>query len=241
MPGRKPKWYIEAVNRLRALVPFSVLALLLWPASLFGEYTLIFNNGRRITVESYREEGGMIKFQGLGGEIGIAKDQIESILKSGPTDTRGLVVPKAGDAPSAVQKDEPSSSPSRQETTEAKKSAGEPRNLPPEDERARAEGEYQLKLNRITAELESLKNRYLTAGKGVDPSENTLTSQKAMEAWATELSSKIKDSAKLPVSEYSPKERELSELRKQIDELQKEREKVVQEMKERGFETSSAR
>ena len=39
----------------------------------------MLKNGRQITVQSYREEGSMIKFTGLGGEIGISKDQVQTI------------------------------------------------------------------------------------------------------------------------------------------------------------------
>jgi hypothetical protein len=49
-----------------------------------ADYTLILKNGRRITVETYRQEGRMIKFHALGGEIGISKDQIQSIEKTSP-------------------------------------------------------------------------------------------------------------------------------------------------------------
>src|SRR3989338_11669093 len=57
---------------------------------LYAQHTLVLKNGRRITVQSYREEGGMIKFPGMGGEIGIKRDQIQSILKAGESETRGM-------------------------------------------------------------------------------------------------------------------------------------------------------
>src|SRR4030095_3935054 len=55
-----------------------------WAGLAWADYTLVLKNGRRITVQSYREEGRMIKFRGLGGNIGISKDQIQSIQKADP-------------------------------------------------------------------------------------------------------------------------------------------------------------
>ena len=65
---------------------FLLLAVLLysWAGPALADYTLVLKNGRRITVQSYREEGRMIKFHGLGGDIGISKDQIQSIEKADP-------------------------------------------------------------------------------------------------------------------------------------------------------------
>ena len=52
----------------------------------------MLKNGRQITVQSYREEESMIKFQGFGGEIGIAKDQLQTIRKIGTEGPLGLNV-----------------------------------------------------------------------------------------------------------------------------------------------------
>ena len=43
-----------------------------WCGIADAQYVLVLKNGRQITVQSYREDGTMIKFNGLGGEIGIA-------------------------------------------------------------------------------------------------------------------------------------------------------------------------
>ena len=55
-----------------------------------AQYVLVLKNGRQITVQSYREEGSMIKFNGLGGEIGLPKDQIQAILKPGQSSRPGV-------------------------------------------------------------------------------------------------------------------------------------------------------
>ena len=73
-------------------LPATAAILLGSAVSLSAEYVLVLKNGRQITVQSYREEGSMIKFQGFGGEIGIAKDQLQAIQKSGAECPLGLNV-----------------------------------------------------------------------------------------------------------------------------------------------------
>ena len=75
----------------------------------------MLKNGRQITVSSYREEGAMIKVTGLGGEIGISKEQIQTVRKVTRAGTSGLNLrelersraaprPETGSQPSAVEK-----------------------------------------------------------------------------------------------------------------------------------------
>ena len=47
-----------------------------------AQYVVVLKNGRQLTVQNYREEGSMIKFSGLGGEIAISKDQIQTIRRA---------------------------------------------------------------------------------------------------------------------------------------------------------------
>src|SRR6266508_5744352 len=63
-----------------------------WDSLAQAQHVNVLKNGRQITVQSYREEGSMIKFVGLGGEIGIPKDQIQAILRPGQTDRTGLSI-----------------------------------------------------------------------------------------------------------------------------------------------------
>ena len=64
--------------------------LLCWTGSLNADYTIVLKNGGRITVKDYREEKGMVMLEGLGGELGIAKQQIRSILQAGEGESQGL-------------------------------------------------------------------------------------------------------------------------------------------------------
>ena len=67
----------------------SLLIALCLPVCLFADYTIVLENDRRITVKEYWEEGGMLKFPALGGKIGIARGQIQSIFQAMETEPRG--------------------------------------------------------------------------------------------------------------------------------------------------------
>ena len=120
---------------------FLLLTLLLcsWTGPVWADYTLVLKNGRRITVQSYREEGRMIKFRGLGGDIGISKDQIQSIQKADPGEP----------ALEQTQLQEPAAGPQAAE-----------RSLTPEEEKAKEEKEYQQKLVELTGQLKEVRDRY---------------------------------------------------------------------------------
>ena len=64
--------------------------LLCWTGSLYADYTIVFKNGGRITVKGYREEKGIVMLYSFGGEIGIAKQQIQSILQAAEGEPQGL-------------------------------------------------------------------------------------------------------------------------------------------------------
>src|SRR3989338_6700826 len=91
-------WVMKMFGRL---LPLAVGLFLSVPGPLYAQYTLVLKNGRRITVQSYREEGAMIKFPGMGGEIGIARDQIQTIIKAGEADSRGMSIQRLEATPSA--------------------------------------------------------------------------------------------------------------------------------------------
>ena len=54
-------------------------ALLLNYLPLSADYTIVLKNGRRFNVQNFREEAGIVKLHGFGGEISIPKDQIQTI------------------------------------------------------------------------------------------------------------------------------------------------------------------
>ncbi len=152
----------------RDLISPLIIALSLSPLSpVLADYTLLLKNGRRITVQSYREEGTMIKFRGLGGEIGISEDQIQSIEKAGEA---GPGVSAASESGGATQSSDAQRSPVEERPVPAQPPE---RQLSPEEERAQEEKEYQQKLSELTRQLVEARNRYSEAmrgGSGPDPS-----------------------------------------------------------------------
>lgn len=263
------------MSRLHIPIPLGLLVLLVSPGYLFADYTLVLKNGRRIAVESYREEGGMIKFQGLGGEIGISRDQIQTIVKGGVKESQGLRLPSAA---------EPFSQPERKSQEEKTAASPEPgtklgeKTLSPEEQRAREENDYRNKVLKITEELRAATERYaLTRGASSrDPS--LLDTEEAIRARTEDLNSRLRDAQYNPAGPsdagavrlstpspftgapptttelqpggviprvdspppaYSERERELSELRNRINQLTKEREKLIEEMRQKNFNTGS--
>lgn len=248
-----------------------------------ADYTLVLKNGGRLTVQSYREEGEMIKFQGLGGEIGIGRDQIQTILQIGEKQERGMIVPGA-QRPAARAE---GAAPPEAKAEGAKEAEG-PKDVPPPDgsaerkpteERAKEEKEYQKRIGEITTQLRAARERYSLAMGGTGGREPTLLqSEEAIKARTEDLNSRLRDAqynpsgprdaggvrlstpspfigappsvTELPPAEvirrvdspppgYTPKERELSDLRSQINRLENERERLIQEMKRKNFDTGS--
>ncbi|MGH7774106.1 MAG: hypothetical protein ACREQA_17925 [Candidatus Binatia bacterium] len=278
------------MNSIRRLFSsLSVVALFCWSGPLFAEYTLLLKNGRRITVQSYREEGGMIKFYGFGGEIGITKDQIQSIVKAGVSvEGRGVVL--SGDEDSralpteASQGEKEMAGPGSAEEAQDKKSSAEAKEKTPEEqlaeEKAKEEKEYQGRLKELTEQIKEVKDRYSTTTRGSSSSEpSLLNTEEAIRARQEDLNSRLRDAqynpagpsdadgvnlkthspftgapptiieqlpggvapprVDTPLPDYTARERELSDLRNQMNQLQNERERLIQEMKQKNLDTGS--
>ena len=270
-------------------VIFLGIALFFHAGILYADYTLVLKNGGRLTVQSYREEGGMIKFQGLGGEIGIARDQIQSILQTGKKQEKGMVVPGAE---RGLPRSESSAPPETKATSIKEKEAEDRKDPVPQgsekppsaegkltEERTKEEKEYQKRIGEVTAQLKAARDRYSLATGGTGGREPTLLqSEEAIKARTDDLNSRLRDAqnnpsgpsdaggvklstpspftgappsvTELPPAEvirrvdspppgYTQKERELSDLRSQINRLENERERLIQEMKRKNFDTGS--
>ncbi|HEY2921927.1 MAG TPA: hypothetical protein VGK77_23310 [Candidatus Binatia bacterium] len=216
-----------------------------WVSSAQAQHVIVLKNGRQITVQSYREEGSMIKFVGLGGEIGIPKDQIQAILKAGQTDRTGLSISEmetsSRQSAPAVQKPTPSST---RDVTQPPSSAETKPSVDPEEVK-----EYQTRLAEVSQQLEAAKQQYFDATQGGGTASNV--SKEGIRSWAMDFASRIHDSQKTPggggpsstpptppyAPNYTAKERELSDLRSQIDRLQKERAALIEEMKSKNIPT----
>jgi hypothetical protein len=208
-----------------------------------AQSVLVLKNGRQITVQSYRTEGSMIKFQGLGGEIAIPKDQIQSILKAGQTDRPGLSMSELEAPPrqptTAVQK--PSPPPAREVARPPSPIETQPTTDVDEAK------EYQARLAEVTQKLEAAKEKYFTATQGGGTASNV--TKEGLRSWTMDLASRIHDSQKLPggggpgstpptppyAPTYTGREKELSDLRIEIDRLQNERDALIQEMKSKNI------
>lgn len=262
------------------------LALLIGlPATLWADYTLVLKNGRRITVEAYREEGGMIKFSGMGGEIGISRDQIQTITKAGEAESRGMSIQRLEAAPSAqppAARTETGEVPRAEAKIEEKGEAKE-KALSPEEqraqERAKEEKEFQNKVSQLTEQIKAVRDRYSVATRGSSGAAPTLLqNEEAIKARTDDLMSRLRDTqynpsgpsdsggiklstpstfsglpptvtellpgtiaprVDVPLPGYSNKERELSDLRNQLNQLQRDRERLIEQMKQKNLDTGS--
>jgi len=249
---------------------FSVLAVALlfgWTVSSSAEYVLLLKNGRRIVVQSYREEGRMIKFYGLGGEIGMNKDQIQSIQPIGAGEERGLTLAGPEIIPAPAQRAAPKERVARPEVEE--------RPLSPEEQRAKEEREYQQKLSEVTGKLKEAQDRYSQSIRGTTSADPTqLVTEEQIRARQDDAVSRFKDAQQNPsepapvkllrpspfsslpptietypagqvspslgtAQPYTDRQKELSDFRKQAIDLELERERLIKEMQQKNFGTGS--
>jgi hypothetical protein len=217
-----------------------------WSSVAQAQHVIVLKNGRQITAQSYREEGSTVKIQGLGGEFGIPKDQIQSISKAGQGERPGLnIIDLETTSRQTSIPQKPSLPPARD--AKAPTSPAETRSAADVEE----EKEYQKRLAEVTEKLEAARQDYFKATQGGGTSSNL--SKDGMRAWTMDFASRIHDSQKVPgggglastppappyAPNYTPKEKELSDLRIKIDDLQKERDNLIQEMKSKNIPTGA--
>jgi hypothetical protein len=230
--------------RLRIMLAVSFLSCCAAP--VLADYTFVLKNGRRITAQSYREEGSMVKIYGLGGELGIPKDQIQTILKAEETQHQGLSVrnleaPRQATAPPTSSSPIPSAETKetlRSDETESTTNAEEAK-------------EYQKRLAEVTQKLEAARQEYFNVTQGGGTSSNV--GREGLKSWTMDLASRIHDSQRTPggggtpstpptppyAPSYTPREKELSDLRMRIDSLEKERDDLIQKMKSKNIPTEN--
>jgi hypothetical protein len=235
---------------LLAMMIFIFLVAFIGISGLVGlaqaQHVIVLKNGRQITAQSYREEGSTVKIQGLGGEFGIPKDQIQSISKAGQGERPGLnIIDLETTTRQTSIPQKPSLPPARD--AKAPTSPAETRSAADIEE----EKEYQKRLAEVTQKLEAAKQQYFDATQGGGTASNV--SKEGFRSWAMDFASRIHDSQKIPggggpsstpptppyAPVYTVKEKELSDLRTQIDRLQKERDALIEEMKSKNIPTSS--
>jgi len=257
---------------------------------LFADYTLILKNGRTVNVESYKVEGDMIIFSSYGGEIGIAKEDVQSIIPAVAGLATRQVAPQtevvSGEPPEIGPGEAKLAGPGQEQGMEGMKDeplATKEKVLNPEEikaaERAEEERQYRGKVQEVTARIKAFRYRYALASRRTPgPEPSLLNSQEAIRARTADLNSRLKDAARTPagpsnrgdvrleqpspftgapptiidlkprgfakrvqppLTPYSPKEKQLSQLRGQMLALEKERDRLIQEMRDRNFNTAS--
>jgi hypothetical protein len=230
-------------------------ALLLYNLPLFADYTIVLKNGRRFNVHNFREEAGVVKLHGFGGEISIPKDQIQAIkpavgVKS-PTEAplRSAPVTGLGSRVPALERTDTGT----QNLTENQRSEAKEITKPD----AKEDGYRQL-IKKIDDQLKELRARYAAETRGNTGVEPFLfTTEEAFRGHQEDLLSRLRDAqyktqglpsgseahsppfSTNPPPAYTEKEKLLSDLRKQITELESERERVIAEMKRNGMDSSS--
>lgn len=231
--------------------------LFCWSGSLYADYTLFLKNGRSITVQRYREEGGKIIVYSPGVELTIAKDQIESIVRV-----------EKGEGEVKEQKEKP---------VDIQEKAKTPEELLKE-RRAKEEKEYQKRVEKITGQIEAMNDRHNVAIGGstnfrfklISPEESRRLAWKMIQpsggkdvdegprrpveavicctTSGIEVIVRSKDYAsgkliKLRNQMFPRRKGEkggkLAKLRNQMFQLTKERKKLIQEMKQENFDTGS--
>ena len=235
---------------------FVLACLIGWCSVAEAQYVLVLKNGRQITVQSYREDGAMIRFSGLGGEIAIGKDQVQAIRRAGEGDRSAgsnFTLDRPNPPPTAPTP--PASGP----VPGAKPAAPKPPitdQAPPS--RAEEEQAYLQKVKELTEQLKELRERYALVTRGNKGSEPAFfTTEEAFRGHQEDLLSRLRDAqfraqglpggsnatsppfSLDPPPAYSEKQKELSDLRSRIGEVENRRQKLIDEMKMKNFDTSS--
>lgn len=246
---------ILSVMKPQLALPFAAAMIVLSILPAFADYTILLKNGRQIIVQTFREEAGMVKFSGFGGEISILKDQIQAIRPSGEAKPPN---PLSRSAPATATERQAPASEERQ--TAPRTVEEEIRNSGKEvaEQNAKQEETYQQHIKKINSQLKELRGRYATETRGNTGSDPILfTTEEAFKGHQEDLLSRLRDAqykaqslpsgreaqspplSTNPPPPYTEKQRLLSDLRHQLNELESERERLIAEMKEKKFDTSS--
>ena len=180
--------------RLTKMFVSGFIALFRWSGSLFADYTIVLKNGGRITVKSYREDKEMVKFHGLGGEIGIARQQIQSILQASKTEPQGIVIAAIENSPSAPE--------AMVNLLTSEEKLGQVPALPKVRRftlKDKEEKEDQKMLDVNTGAIKSRTELHWLITRGaIDPRPMLLETLKALQGRIDDLNSRIKD------AQYNP-------------------------------------
>jgi hypothetical protein len=220
-----------------------------------AQYVVVLKNGGKLTVQNYREEGSMIKFSGASGEIAISRDQVQMIRRADTLES--AAAPRASlDRPPPETAAESPPAPSAQ--PEIKRPAAVSLDQQQAKKRAEEAKAYEDRLKDLTAQLKELRDRYSLITRGNQgPEPSFFTTEEAFKGQQEDLLSRLRDAQnraqKLPTGSaaaspqfslnappaYTEKQRELSDLRARIGQIENERQRVIDEMRAKGFEVGS--
>lgn len=228
-----------------------------WSGIACAQYVLILKNGRQITVQSYREDAGLIRFSGLGGEVAISKDQVQSIRRAGEGE-RSAIFDSASSRPTPAPPVAPAAPAPAKAGPQEPTASGRPETERPSVGRAEEEQAYREKVKELTEDLKKLRERYALLTRGnTGPEPKLFTTEAEFRGHQEDLLSRLRDaqyraqglpggaSATSPPFSldapppYSAKEQELSELRRRMSQIETTRQKLIDEMKLKNFDTGA--
>ncbi len=273
--------------------------LVCWSGSVLADYTIVLKNNRSITVKNYWEENGMVKFHVLGGEIGIGKRQILSIVPASEAERPGIVI--AHFKPSLIPEARVNDLASEQEV---KPTSPKIKRFIVEDQE---EKEYQTMYEEVEKQIKLRTDLYWLITRGTNsPDPTILRNWEALKGRHIDLKRWMRDSehrpppsrgtgvvnlevnspfagrriiiglrhegkirpdrvvvpprkvnfnnpgrargaaigsaqavVDVPVQRYTIREKELSELRNQLNDLYEQRKRLIQQMKDKGMFSGS--
>ena len=248
---------VYSIPMKRLIIFYSATAaLFLNNLPLSADYTIVLKNGRRFNVQNFREEGGIVKLHGFGGEISIPKDQIQTIRPAGEAKSVTEAPPRS--APATVSENE--LPPIERRNAVAQNLADNPGSEEKEIAKpsVKEEDAYRQLIKKIDDQLKELRGRYATETRGNTGVEPFLfTTEEAFRGHQEDLLSRLRDAqykaqglpsggeaqsppfSTNPPPAYTEKQKLLSDLRNQITELESERERVIAEMKRNDMDTGS--
>ena len=248
-----PRAIIGSMFRSHFIV--MLVGVISWAGVAQAQYLLVLKNGRQLQVQSYRDDGSMINFSGLGGEIAISKDQVQTIRRAEEGDRLGSPSLSVNQAPTTVAPEPPPRPTKAPEVKPPSVSAGDGQLA---KKRAEEQKAYEDKVKGLTAEIKELRDRYswITRGtKGPEPS--FFTTEEAYKGQQADLMSRLRDAQYKaqglptgsasqtppfsidPPPPYTEREKELSDMRARITQAENERQQLIEEMKAKNFEIGS--
>jgi hypothetical protein len=232
-----------------------LVGVISWAGVAQAQYLLVLKNGRQIYVQSYRDDGSMIKFSGLGGEIAISRDQVQTIRRAEEGDRLGSPSLSVNQAPTTVAPEPPPRPTKAPEVKPPSVSAGDGQLA---KKRAEEQKAYEDKVKGLTAEIKELRDRYSWITRGTKgPEASLFTTDEAYKGQQADLMSRLRDAQYKaqglptgsasqtppfsidPPPPYTEREKELSDMRARITQAENERQRLIEEMKAKNFEIGS--